>query len=131
MLEILIDSELERSYAKPVKPEQSVSAPEVKSTAADKSDLDSSLSGSASSRYIPKAIKKKALAEAAGVCTWVDPTSQRRCGSSFALQFDHIELLALGGRTETENIRVLCRTHNRYSAVQALGVEKIERCLNP
>jgi hypothetical protein len=47
--------------------------------------------------------------------------SGRRCAEGAALEFDHIEPLARGGRTVAGNLRLRCRGHNQYEAEQAFG----------
>jgi hypothetical protein len=52
------------------------------------------------------------------------------CGSTFALQIDHVKPIALGGTTTLENLRLLCRSCNQRAAIQAFGVQKIYRHLH-
>jgi hypothetical protein len=47
------------------------------------------------------------------------------CGSTFALEIDHIHPKALGGSSEAENLRVLCRACNQRAAIQVFGVDKM------
>jgi hypothetical protein len=37
----------------------------------------------------------------------------KKCGSRHMLEVDHIMPFAYGGKTEIENLRVLCRAHNQ------------------
>jgi hypothetical protein len=67
--------------------------------------------GSMNLRYIP-AIIKKAVYER-------DQKACKKCGSKFALEFDHIKPFALGGKTEIENLRLLCRNCNQRSRISA------------
>ena len=53
-------------------------------------------------------------------CTFQDPKTGRVCGSHYALQIDHVKPWSLGGTTEAENLRVLCRNHNAYLGRKAL-----------
>lgn len=41
------------------------------------------------------------------------------CGSDWSLELDHIDPVALGGRTELSNLRVACSTHNKLLAQEA------------
>jgi 5-methylcytosine-specific restriction endonuclease McrA len=47
------------------------------------------------------------------------------CGSTFALEIDHIHPKALGGSSDAENLRVLCRACNQRAAIQVFGVDKM------
>jgi 5-methylcytosine-specific restriction endonuclease McrA len=47
------------------------------------------------------------------------------CGSTFALEIDHIYPKALGGSSEAENLRVLCRACNQRAAIQVFGMTKM------
>ncbi len=44
------------------------------------------------------------------------------CGSTWQVELDHILPVALGGATTAANLRCCCRAHNRWAAVEALGV---------
>jgi hypothetical protein len=48
-------------------------------------------------------------------CTFVGEGG-KVCGSTFGLEIDHVQPWALGGETTPENLRLLCRAHNRYQA---------------
>jgi hypothetical protein len=43
------------------------------------------------------------------------------CGSTHRLEFDYDLEVALGGTPVTENIRLLCKSHNLMKAEQHLG----------
>lgn len=45
-----------------------------------------------------------------------------KCGSSYALEVDHIRPRALGGNGEAENLRILCRNCNQRESVKIFGV---------
>jgi HNH endonuclease len=45
-------------------------------------------------------------------CGYIDPHTQRRCTSAYALERDHIQAWADGGETELHNLRWLCRNHH-------------------
>jgi len=47
--------------------------------------------------------------EADGKCQW------QNCHTTYGLEVDHIIARALGGGSEFENLRLLCRIHNQYS----------------
>jgi 5-methylcytosine-specific restriction endonuclease McrA len=75
------------------------------------------------SRFIPIALKRFVFARSNGQCEFVDPRTKIRCGSKFRLQIDHKLPRALGGQTESSNLRHLCSTHNLRMASQA-GLHK-------
>lgn len=65
------------------------------------------------SRYIP-AQERHAMKTTA--CSYVDPTTGRRCGTTRFLQRDHIQPFSHGGANTTENLRWMCGAHNRWRA---------------
>ncbi|MDR3606862.1 MAG: HNH endonuclease signature motif containing protein [Oligoflexia bacterium] len=73
-------------------------------------------------RYVPAAVKGLVWKRDQGCCTYRTPEG-RRCSSRFALEIDHIKPLAHGGLSTPENLRLLCRAHNRQQALAKLGPE--------
>jgi 5-methylcytosine-specific restriction endonuclease McrA len=69
-------------------------------------------------RYIPAKLRRETWKRDDAKCT--------RCGSIYALEIDHIEPFALGGKNEFENLRLLCRSCNQFQAIGAFGVNKME-----
>ena len=65
-------------------------------------------------RAIPSHLRKYIWERDKGQCTYVHQTTKRRCSAKRLLQIDHIQPFALGGKTEKENLRLLCAGHNRY-----------------
>jgi 5-methylcytosine-specific restriction endonuclease McrA len=55
-------------------------------------------------------------------CTY-ENESGKRCPGRKGLECDHIILRVHGGTNSPENLRTLCRLHNRLHAENALGVE--------
>ncbi|MCA9728578.1 MAG: HNH endonuclease, partial [Candidatus Eisenbacteria bacterium] len=53
-------------------------------------------------------------------CTYVGP--EGRCPERRGLEIDHRDPVARGGSNEPENLRVLCRAHNRLMAERAFGI---------
>jgi 5-methylcytosine-specific restriction endonuclease McrA len=76
--------------------------------------------GSSKARHIPAAIKREVWKRDQGRCVFVSE-SGRVCESRTALEYDHIEPVARGGRTEARNLRLLCRAHNQLAAEIAFG----------
>lgn len=52
------------------------------------------------------------------------------CGSNYALEVDHIRPQALGGKSNSENLRLLCRACNQRAAIKVFGLAKMDRYLN-
>ncbi|HEX6791861.1 MAG TPA: HNH endonuclease signature motif containing protein [Candidatus Krumholzibacteria bacterium] len=71
-------------------------------------------------RYIPAAVRDEVFQRDGGKCTFVG-TSGNRCGSTLAIQLDHIVPVALGGTSTPANLRLLCAKHNRLEAQRLLG----------
>jgi 5-methylcytosine-specific restriction endonuclease McrA len=71
-------------------------------------------------RTIPAALKREVWKRDQGQCTFVAENG-RVCGSRTALEIDHIQPVAKGGRTALDNLRLLCRAHNQYEAENAFG----------
>ena len=66
------------------------------------------------SRAIPSALKRHIWKRDRGQCSYVHPETKRRCSSKHLLQIDHIKPFSLGGRSELDNLRLLCAGHNQY-----------------
>ena len=75
-------------------------------------------------------LKRKLWQRANGCCEYVDPKSQVRCSSKFALAEDHIEPVALGGTNELSNLQLLCRAHNSRRAVKTFGAYRVSSNIN-
>ncbi len=72
------------------------------------------------SRYVPVAVKQTIFARAKFQCEFRD-SEGRRCESDYQLELDHVCPVALGGRSEVGNLRLLCKSHNRVAA-KDLGI---------
>ena len=66
------------------------------------------------SRAIPSGLKRHIWKRDEGQCSYVHPETKRRCGSKHLLQIDHIKPFSLGGKSELNNLRLLCAGHNRF-----------------
>jgi 5-methylcytosine-specific restriction endonuclease McrA len=82
--------------------------------------IDAAKTHSSQNRYIPASLRRAVWARDQGRCTYQSPDG-RKCASRFALEIDHQKPLALGGKTEFSNLRLLCRSHNRQQALLKLG----------
>jgi 5-methylcytosine-specific restriction endonuclease McrA len=69
------------------------------------------------SRVIPAELKRVVWRNYDGKCAL--------CASGHALEIDHIHPFAKGGLTTEENLRLLCRSCNRFAAIRSYGEEKI------
>ena len=78
-----------------------------------------------STRYIPKAVKREVAERDKNQCTYPG------CKSKHQLEFDHIQPVAMGGKSTSENLRLLCRVHNQRAAIEKLGFPKMNKFLNP
>ena len=82
----------------------------------------------ASTAHIPRAVCR-AVVERDGLrCSWVDARG-RRCEERAWLEYDHHQPRAKGGASTVDNVRLLCRSHNRYAAELELGREHVERAI--
>jgi hypothetical protein len=82
---------------------------------------------SANPRYIDRAAKEAVRTRSGGQCEYISPHNETRCTARLHLQIDHILPLALGGKSEQENLRHLCFAHNQHSAINLLGEKRMER----
>lgn len=67
------------------------------------------VAGSTETRFIPKMIQAQVWQRDQGMCT--------KCGSTYALEYDHIKPFAMGGKSTLENLRLLCRACNQRQRV--------------
>ncbi|MDE2290472.1 MAG: HNH endonuclease, partial [Elusimicrobia bacterium] len=76
-------------------------------------------------RRVPQAVKDAVWARDGGRCAFV-AADGRRCEATEALEFDHAQPWARGGRSDAEdNIRLLCRSHNQWAA-REMGLGRTE-----
>ena len=74
------------------------------------------------SRFISGAAKRAVWERDGGACGYIDPVTNRRCGSKARLEFDHHPIpFARGGESTPGNLRLLCRSHNAYGAEKIFG----------
>jgi 5-methylcytosine-specific restriction endonuclease McrA len=79
-----------------------------------------------SSRYIPAPVRRAVYERDNGQCSYVDVTG-RRCSEARNLEFHHIRPYGRGGDHDPSNIRLACRTHNRWIAERNYGKDVMER----
>ena len=82
------------------------------------------LSTSTDPRRIPAYVKRAVRARDGDRCAHV-ASDGLRCEARSPLEFDHILPVARGGKATIDNVRQLCRTHNRLAAERQFGREFI------
>ncbi len=70
-------------------------------------------SSSNNPRYVPSKIKNFLWHRDQGKCSFIDSASQRKCGSQYFVQLDHITPVAFGGKSTIQNLRLLCAGQNQ------------------
>jgi hypothetical protein len=68
-------------------------------------------------RTISAEVRRAVSQRDEGCCAWRGPDGHR-CGSRWQLEYDHVDP---GGASTVENVRLLCRQHNRLHAEQIYG----------
>ncbi len=63
-------------------------------------------------------------------CEYLSQSGQR-CRSRFQAQTDHIVPVALGGKNDIENLRLLCRGHNSLMAEKIFGKSVMRQFRRP
>ena len=84
---------------------------------------------SATSRYVPAAVRRVVFARDGGQCTFVDEATGRRCSCTDPgrLEYHHTTPYARGSDHDPDRIRLLCDRHNQYQAELDFGRETMER----
>lgn len=67
--------------------------------------------------HIPNHVQREVWSKAKSQC--------ENCGSSHALQIDHVKPVALNGTNAPENLRLLCRNCNQRAAIHHLGLQQM------
>ena len=81
------------------------------------------------SRYTPKPVKIYIRQKSQDQCEFISPETGKRCECKIGLQFEHVEPFSVGGKQSIENLKHYCATHNRLSAIQFFGEEKMKKFL--
>ena len=76
----------------------------------------------ASGRYVPAEIRRTVWQRDGGQCTFVGENGHR-CEARERLEFDHVDLVARGGQTSVDRLRLRCRAHNQNTAECTFGRE--------
>ncbi|AKU95583.1 hypothetical protein AKJ09_02247 [Labilithrix luteola] len=80
---------------------------------------------SAKHGYVTRAARREAFERDGMQCSFVGENGER-CPARCFLEVDHVTPLALGGSGQAENLRVLCRAHNRDAAERVFGHAYVE-----
>ena len=67
------------------------------------------------SRHVPAAVRRAVWMRDGGRCRFADDQG-RRCTARRGLEFHHRHPFGMGGDHDVQQIRLFCRTHNRYAA---------------
>ncbi len=81
---------------------------------------------SASSRYMPAAVRRVVRKRDLGQCTFVDKHG-RRCTERRGLEFHHDDPYGRGGDRSPSNVRLLCKVHNAFLAERDYGKEVMDQ----
>jgi len=81
------------------------------------------------SRYISADVRHAVEMRDGGRCSYVAPDGTKCCETK-NLEFDHRVPYALGGKSDVENLRLLCRAHNKLAAEQVFGREMIQNIID-
>jgi hypothetical protein len=78
------------------------------------------------SRYTSSAVRERRFEQAGYQCEYISPEGSR-CTCRTGLEIDHVLPFGVFGINEEENLRVLCRAHNRLAAEEFYGREFIQQ----
>ena len=80
-------------------------------------------------RTIPAEVRRAVWERDQGCCAFIGRDG-KRCGSTYQLEYDHLEPYALGGEATVDGIALHCRAHNLHRARRHFGeahMAKFER----
>ncbi len=69
---------------------------------------------------VPTSTQRQIWPKAEAKCEFIS-VENKRCGSTYQLQIDHIQPVAKNGSNEAKNLRLLCRKHNQYFSKLQFG----------
>ena len=78
---------------------------------------------------VTRAARRETHARDGERCSFVSADG-KRCGARGFLELDHVEPRALGGTSDSANLRVVCAAHNRWFAEQTFGRERIDAAIH-
>ena len=77
------------------------------------------------SRYIRASDRRFTRQQAGHSCEFVYEKTGRRCGTRYALQYEHVIPFSKGGENTQGNLKLYCAAHNRLRAIQEFGEIKM------
>jgi hypothetical protein len=83
----------------------------------------------AKATYVTRAARREVVACDGWRCSFVAEDG-KRCDARGFLEFDHRAPKARGGTSQAENLRVLCRSHNRWAAERVYGKAHVARAIS-
>jgi len=79
--------------------------------------------------HVTRSARREVVARDGWRCSFVADDG-RRCDARTFLEFDHEIPKGCGGGSEPDNLRLLCRAHNRLQAEHVYGKERIARAIS-
>ncbi|MDZ4676658.1 MAG: HNH endonuclease signature motif containing protein [Oligoflexia bacterium] len=83
-----------------------------------------------STQAVLRSTRRQVFHRDANRCSYIYPTTMKRCASRSRLEVDHIAPRALGGSNDLSNLRLLCRVHNIHAAVTVFGLGHMDKFIN-
>lgn len=77
---------------------------------------------------VSRAARRAVLERDGLACTWCDGDG-KRCGSRAWLEIDHRRPRGKGGDSKPENLRILCRAHNKLAAEREYGRAHVQQSI--
>jgi hypothetical protein len=71
--------------------------------------------------HLNVATKREVWKRDQGRCQYVDPKTDRKCGSQYFVQIEHRVPVCRGGTNDPANLTLHCFHHNQLTATQTLG----------
>jgi 5-methylcytosine-specific restriction endonuclease McrA len=78
--------------------------------------------------HVTRAVRREVVARDGWRCSFVADDGGR-CDASAFLEFDHQTPKGRGGNSRTNNLRLLCRAHNRWAAELVYGKAHVSRAI--
>jgi hypothetical protein len=78
---------------------------------------------------VTTAARREVVRRDAEQCSFIAANGDR-CPARDFLEIDHCHPRALGGSSDSANLRLLCRAHNQYAAERVFGREHISRAVD-
>ncbi|MGA9523570.1 MAG: HNH endonuclease signature motif containing protein, partial [Myxococcaceae bacterium] len=103
------------------------SGPEVEAPApAPIEPTGGSIRGGKRTRYVKAEVRRAVWERDGGACTFIG-TNEKRCGSRYQVELDHVKPFAWGGPGTIDNLTLRCRAHNLHRAREHFGEEHMAK----